>query len=259
MKRRTAVDPDAAFAVLRPVVEMLGKALGRNTEIVLHDLRRPERSIIAIANGHVSDRSLGGPIIGGPRDDKGLAEAQEALRTRRREPHSIVANYTTRTRAGRELRSSTLLLRDDAGVPFGGLCVNCDLNALRDAHSLLTILLSSPSTSVGGARQTSPSVEALMKEIIEDAVDKVGMPLSAMAKKDKMRALEIMVERGLFMVKGGAEHAARALRVSRYTVYNYLDALRGAGAGEGSGASEPAIPMRRRRTGNRTRPARSET
>jgi predicted transcriptional regulator YheO len=35
-----------------------------------------------------------------------------------------------------------------------------------------------------------------------------------------------MQQRGLFIVKGGVERAAAALGVSRYTIYNYLEALR---------------------------------
>ena len=36
------------------VSRVLGKTLGRNCEIVLHDLPPPDSSIIAIANGHVT-------------------------------------------------------------------------------------------------------------------------------------------------------------------------------------------------------------
>jgi YheO-like PAS domain len=67
---------DATFAALRPVVDMLGHMFGSTSEIVLHDLRDLDASIVAIANGHVSGRGLGGPVIGGPQDDKGLAEVR---------------------------------------------------------------------------------------------------------------------------------------------------------------------------------------
>lgn len=45
-----------------PLVDFLGQAMGPNTEIVLHDLDVPDKSIIAIANGHISGRELGGPV-----------------------------------------------------------------------------------------------------------------------------------------------------------------------------------------------------
>ncbi|RBH49962.1 hypothetical protein C3F00_035265, partial [Pseudomonas sp. MWU13-2860] len=46
-------------------------------------------------------------------------------------------------------------------------------------------------------------------------------------KADKKQAVAQMLEQGLFIVKGGVERAAEALGVSRYTVYNYLDEIRG--------------------------------
>jgi predicted transcriptional regulator YheO len=48
-----------------------------------------------------------------------------------------------------------------------------------------------------------------------------------MNKQAKVEAVRVMQERGLFIVKGGVEKAAAALGVSRYTVYNYLEQLRG--------------------------------
>lgn len=44
------------------IVEFLGKALGPDYEVVLHDVDDHINSIVAIANGHVSHRSVGGPM-----------------------------------------------------------------------------------------------------------------------------------------------------------------------------------------------------
>ena len=44
------------------LVEFLGVVLGPSYEIVLYDLRREDKSIIAIANGHISGRSVGAPL-----------------------------------------------------------------------------------------------------------------------------------------------------------------------------------------------------
>lgn len=45
-----------------PLVEFLGQALGERCEVVLHDLTVPEKSIIAIANGNISGRAVGGSV-----------------------------------------------------------------------------------------------------------------------------------------------------------------------------------------------------
>ncbi|GME44302.1 MULTISPECIES: helix-turn-helix domain-containing protein [unclassified Pantoea] len=45
-------------------------------------------------------------------------------------------------------------------------------------------------------------------------------------KKDKSRIVRQMQGKGLFIVRGGVEMAARGLGVTRYTVCNYLDEIK---------------------------------
>ena len=72
-----------------------------------------------------------------------------------------------------------------------------------------------------------------MREIIDDAVRRLGKPASRMNKDEKTAAVQTMFERGLFIVKGGVERAAAALGVTRFTVYNYLDSIRSQRAPDG--------------------------
>ena len=44
------------------LVEFLGYALGPSYEIALHDLTDKDKSIVAIANGHVTGRDVGAPL-----------------------------------------------------------------------------------------------------------------------------------------------------------------------------------------------------
>ena len=41
------------------LVDFLGKALGPDYEIVLHDITSEPSRIVAIANSHISDRTIG--------------------------------------------------------------------------------------------------------------------------------------------------------------------------------------------------------
>ena len=67
---------------LRPLTELLSTVVGPNVEVVLHDLTKPEASIVAIANGYISRRSVGDSILSGPRQDKGFASAKLKLTAR---------------------------------------------------------------------------------------------------------------------------------------------------------------------------------
>lgn len=51
--------------MLQPYIvltEFLGKALGPDYEVALHDLTSKHQSLIAIANGHISGRKIGSPL-----------------------------------------------------------------------------------------------------------------------------------------------------------------------------------------------------
>ncbi len=211
--------------ILKLVVEGIASILGDNCEVVLHDIRHPEHSIVAIANGHVSGRSIGGPIIGGPVGDKGLKSILEQA-----EGRGVVANYATRTRDGRTLRSTSVVLKDKTGVPVIGLCLNLDITELQRAADILSGLVAVDLTDAedAGAGQLEngkTDVNSMIKCIVDEAVAAMHRPPSAASKEDKLKAIRAMHAQGLFLVKGGVDHAARALGVSRFTVYNYLKEL----------------------------------
>ena len=212
---------------LRPLTELLSTVVGPNVEVVLHDLTKPEASIVAIANGYISRRSVGDSILSGPRQDKGFASAKLKLTARGQPFHSIIDDYNTVTAAGQHLHSTTALYRDSEGEPFAALCINVDLTIVEMTHAWLGRMLN-PKREQQTPRQPneSPQVDVLIEEIISDAVAKFGKPVPLMNKEEKIHAVEVMLERGLFMVRGGVERAATALHVTRFTVYNYLEALR---------------------------------
>ena len=216
---------EVMFAMLRPIVEVVGSFVGENVEIVLHDLTRPESSIVKILNGHVSGRAVGDSILSGPDGDKGFVELLRSLSEGAQGTHSVISDYQTFTRNGKELQSSTVIFRDSHGTNFASLCVNADMSVVVQAHSLLQSMLSRPK-EFAPVPDAPAGIDALMKEIIVEAVHKFGKPVSAMGKDEKIHAVETMLQRGLFIVKGGVERAATALGVTRFTIYNYLDALR---------------------------------
>ncbi|CAM5254558.1 Transcriptional regulator DauR [Streptomyces alboniger] len=121
---------DAILAALKPVADGLVATFGSMCEVVLHDYRRPEESVVALA-GSVTGRAVGGAMseIGMRMVARGDAAVDEL-------------NYRTRTRTGtgQIVKSSTMMLRDSTGTVFGAVCVNLDVSAVTEAHSLLGAL-----------------------------------------------------------------------------------------------------------------------
>jgi predicted transcriptional regulator YheO len=214
------------ISALQPVVRMLGGMLSTNVEVALHDLTNPAQSVIGIANGHVTGRSIGSSVLSGPKDDQSFAAIMTELSVRGRAVHAVVNDYPTQNSSGQRLRSSSVIFRDTEGEPFTALCLNADMSIFEAAHGLLERLLKTAPAPTETAQSRAPEMDELMKEIIEDAVNKLGKPVSGMSKDEKIYAVQAMMRRGLFIVRGGVGRAAAALGVTRHSIYNYLDELK---------------------------------
>jgi predicted transcriptional regulator YheO len=108
----------ALFDLLTRLTKTLGELLGQSTEVVLHDLRQADSTIVAISNPQLTGRKIGDTL-----DNLGLHLF---------ESHNFddMANYETRTKTGKVLRSCSVFVRDDEGQAIGALCVNQDMSAL---------------------------------------------------------------------------------------------------------------------------------
>nr|WP_322364800.1 PAS domain-containing protein [Pseudomonas sp. Teo4] len=209
--------------VLKAALQALGSVAARNMEILLHDLDHPERSVVAIVNGHLSGRTLGSPILAAPEQDQGFKALMQATVDQPGSTPVVVPDYPT-TLKGRTLRSATAIFRDSSGHPFASLCVNTDVTDLDAALAFLQQLKPLGASAPAPAGEPA-AMEELMAEIIQGALQRSGH--GRMNKQAKVEAVRVMQERGLFIVKGGVEKAATALGVTRYTIYNYLEQLRG--------------------------------
>lgn len=221
-----AGEREAVINALRPVVPMLAAMAGPHLEVVLHDVSKPENSVIAIANGHISGRSVGSSVLEGPQNDRGFAAATR-IKSKDGAVHSLVEDYVTVTADGRELRSASAIFRDASGEPFATLCLNVDMSGFQAAHGWLSQMLK-PMVSAVAPAPVAPAesqMDTLMQEIISEAVGPGGSA-ETMKREEKIQAVGAMQRRGLFIVKGGVERAAAALGVSRFTVYNYMEQLR---------------------------------
>ncbi|MFG2456060.1 transcriptional regulator [Streptomyces sp. NPDC048523] len=203
---------DAIIAALTSVVGGIAATFGPVCEVVLHDYRKPENSVVTIA-GSVTGRTVGGAMseIG----MRMLARGDEA---------ADELNYVTRTDTGKLVKSSTMLLRDSSGAVFGALCVNVDVTAASEVHALLGALAGT------GAPPEEPPVTTFGDDI--DSVVDVMLDthrhqswalLDRAGRLDLFRSLD---ERGVFAVRRAIEQVAGRLGISRASAYSYLSQSR---------------------------------
>ncbi|MET8978329.1 PAS domain-containing protein [Streptomyces sp. NPDC004539] len=210
---------DAIIAALGPVVEGLVATFGPMCEVVLHDYRRPEASVVAVA-GAVTGRVVGAAMSEiGLRVLAGGDEAADDL------------NYVTRTVGGKMVKSSTMVLRDSGGTVFGALCVNVDITEVAKVQSLLGALAgpaAAPAeTPVTTFEHDIDSVVDVLVDTHLPARDGTWSDLDRPRRLDLFRTLDA---RGVFAVRRSVEQVATRLGISRASAYSYLAQARAGGA-----------------------------
>jgi predicted transcriptional regulator YheO len=194
------------------LVNVLGQTFGKHCEIVVHDFNSPESSIIAIANGSLTGREVGDTL-----DSLGF----QLLKTH---PASDLLNYRTKTKDGKELRSSSVFLRDEKGQIFGALCVNVDVSALLKAQEWVQEALGSASTTID--ERFERSVDEVLETLIQNAISSVGKNTADMTREEKVAIVAYLETKGAFLIRYSVERVAELLGMTKYTIYNYLDEIR---------------------------------
>jgi hypothetical protein len=69
-----------------------------------------------------------------------------------------------------------------------------------------------------------PHLSDSLDHILAELERRHGMPLSELDRRTKQSVVRVLETRGAFSVRHGVETVASALGVSRFTVYNYINA-----------------------------------
>lgn len=203
-----------------PFVKGLAETFGSNCEVVLHDFSDLQHSIIAIENGHVTGRSVGSPMM----------EASLKLYVSEKVDEDNI-NYTGKSADGRVLKSSTMFIKDEKEKVLGCLCINYDITELVAVQRVMNDLMKVSGKDLGikADEQTEEVfnvVSGVLKDIVNDTIQVIGKPIIYLSKEEKVNIVEILDQKGAFLIKGAIDYVAEVLCVSRYTIYNYLDEIR---------------------------------
>lgn len=224
---------DDAHRILQQYVvltEFLGKALGPSYEVVLHDLTDKNRSVIAIANAHISGRSVGAPLTN---------MALSILRDKSYENSDYRLNYFGLSANSKVLRSNTMFIKHE-GELIGMLCINYDGSKIEAiAGELLSLVHPDSFLEELHARDPLPSTvdSALSSENPEIfnhstkgvAVDAVhhelavrGLNAETLSAEDRLEVVTALDAAGIFLLKGVVPEVAEALNCSPSSMYRYI-------------------------------------
>lgn len=219
---------------LQPFIQMvdfIGMAMGNNCEVVLHDVSNIEHSIVAVKNGHISNRKVGGSLT-----DLAL----KILKDKSYEEKNYLINYSGKTQDGKILRSSTFFIKDDNKKVVGMLCLNMDVSKMVDTRNLLDSLISGIHEMQTNNLQQNrdllhngcdtiedlhTSIEDLTTSVISKTILETNISPYRMSANEKMEVVKQLNEKGVFLIKGAVSEVALHLKTSEATVYRYLNKI----------------------------------
>ena len=221
------------------LLDLLQNQFGESTEIVLHEHVKNDynHSIVDIRNGQITGRK-----IGGCGSNLGLEVFRGTVKDKDR------YNYISTTKDGKILRSSTMFLEDADGTITGSLCINTDITEtlhmedyLRKHNNIANVPSDSAIDSLIARSEAHDSekdtslyseqsveffaqdVSQVLDYLIEAAQERIGKPVNAMRRAEKIEFIRFLDSRGAFLITKSSERVYEYLDISRYTFYNYLD------------------------------------
>ncbi|MCR1836564.1 PAS domain-containing protein [Pasteurella caecimuris] len=207
------------------LTHFLGNVLGPKYEVVFHSVDKNKTSMEAIANNHVSGRTLSSPLS---------SFALNMLQDKVYLDKDFVSNYKAVGDSDKLIRGSTYFIKNGDKLE-GILCINHDTSELVDTMSKLISLenlgvfvnllgidsafAEMEESEIISQEKLENSVEDILSEYIDLTLLDSEKSLTLRQKKNSIR---VLFEKGIFNIKGAVPFVAKYLRISEPSVYRYL-------------------------------------
>ncbi|TCS72875.1 putative transcriptional regulator YheO [Muricomes intestini] len=202
------------------LVNFLGEAMGKNAEVVLHDVSHPEHSVIAISHGYHSGRNIG----------SSLTDFAFNIKTNREYVgQDYLVNYRATSR-GKDFIASTYYIKNQ-GKLIGMLCINVDTSTTKNFYESTRQFIESfnlgPVISAGKETDVIEenldlSIASYANSIIAKTISESNILPERMTRDEKMQIVWELAEQGIPRMKGAIVEIARQLDISESTVYRYI-------------------------------------
>jgi len=208
---------DFLIESLKIIVDGLGQTFGSRCEVVLHDFSNLDRSIVKIANGHITGRSAGGPIT-----DFGLRMLKSGSK------EDLLINYPSVGKDGGKLKSSTFLFRNEKGKPIAALCINFDVTDILSFNAAVQEIfeISEVAVQKGTIESFEDNIRSTLNGTADKAIRKARKAFPHMKPEDRKDIVQHLDSQGFFLIKGSVKLLAEKLNVSKFAIYNYLEKVR---------------------------------
>ena len=201
------------FDEYKRVAKAIGHLLSPFVETVVHDFSTPKKSIIAIYNGHISGRKLGGRFT-----EFGYKKAINPLI----DDHTP---YESSSDSGQKLKSVTIPIRDKKNKTIGSFSVNMNIDYFESLRGFINQIIDIPSMTEEDISEKESAFVSVHTDITNDIqrmIKEKGWSQQPLNKKQKIELIHLAKEKGHFMKRGSVKIVGEYLSLTPPTIYKYM-------------------------------------
>ncbi len=206
---------NSKFEQWKVIADSLYAFFGKFSEVVIHDLKTPDKSLIYI-KGNLTNREIGDPTTNIVIDELEKEECSDFIIT------------DMETKDGKTLKSLSIFIKENQQT-IGCICLLIDPTAFVLVSNLINEFAQRTSIDKKEKEIDTKHVLNVTDEIIDSSINEQSTPVALMQKEDKIKIVSQLQDQGVFLMKGSVDLVANKLNVSRYTIYNYLDEIKSHG------------------------------
>lgn len=193
-----------------PLIKAIVELLHPFVEVAVHDLNKGK--LVAIYH-NISQRKIG--------DSSPLNE----LKINTANFPDYFASYYKRNWDGRSLKCTSITIRNEKSKAVGLICFNFDTSFAQDAHKLLEVFLKTKEEAENPIEIFGSHCEEQATYLIQQYLEDKNLSLNHINKKQKQELVQYLYHKGIFNFKNAAPYIAKYLKISRASVYNYINQL----------------------------------
>lgn len=186
--------------------EMVSETFGSKCEVVISDLDDPDHAIMYIYNGQVTGRNVGDPL-----------DAQARSRVAA-SADGLYCNYH-KFKNNKDIKASTFSF--SACGHNLAICINYDITSFQVLQSLVAQF----TDFYPAAGKPDSDSDISMDRAIDAAIAATGKTAFFLNKEDRLQVLLTLQKQGMLNMQKSVPTIAKAMGVSRYSIYNYLNEL----------------------------------
>ena len=203
--------------LIKQVMDLIENHFGSKCEVVLHDnTKEYDHTIVDIRNGYITNRKIG---------DGGGAWGLEVMTHQTDETYRY--NKLMITSNNRIIRNSSIFFQNDLHENIGSLCLNFDITELVRLQDVLNDYTMKPEDPQQSNENFINDVNQLLDNLLKQCHDLNPKETKLMSKDEKIEIIKFLDYKGAFLITKSGERICNYLGISKFTLYNYLDIIRG--------------------------------